>query len=184
LPHSNYLSIQKEKEGFLFPETYFFYQNVTTEEILKKMQDTYTEKVTPLISSLGLDQKQERKVIILASILEEEGKTTEDKKMIAGILLNRIEKGMPLQVDASINYIKGMASDVSFSDLEIESPYNTYKNKGLPPGPISNPGLDSIMAALHPTKSKFIYYLTGVDGTFHYAITFEEHVRNKEKYLR
>jgi UPF0755 protein len=104
--------------------------------------------------------------------------------MIAGILLNRLEKDMPLQVDATINYIKGVADRVYFSDLEIDSPYNTYQKKGLPPGPISSPGLESLEAAISPTSSKYIYYLTGTDGTFHYAKTFEEHVRNKEKYLR
>ncbi len=91
---------------------------------------------------------------------------------------------MPLQVDATINYIKGAADKVYFSDLEIDSAYNTYQNKGLPPGPISSPGLLSLEAAITPTPSKYIYYLTGDDGTFHYAQTFEEHVRNKKKYIK
>lgn len=180
---AKFKSLAKQKEGFLFPDTYFIDADVTEEEIIKKMEETYASKVLPLIQNIKANKKQENQIIILASLLEEEGKTEVDKKMIAGILLNRLEKDMPLQVDATINYIKGETSKVYFSDLEIVSPYNTYKNKGLPPGPISNPGLQSIQSALTPTKSNYLYYLTGNDGIFHYAKTFEEHVRNKERYL-
>ena len=176
--------IGNDNEGYLFPDTYFFNTTATAVEIEGRMKANYVVKTEPLFKPLNLNEKQTYKILILASLLEEEGKTLEDKRMIAGILLNRLDKGMPLQVDATINYIKGVADRVYFSDLEIESPYNTYKNKGLPPGPISSPGLESLEAAISPTSSNYIYYLTGADGTFYYAKTFEEHVRNKEKYLR
>ncbi len=184
IKQEDFITLAEPSEGHLFPETYFFYQNTTKEEVYQKMLSTYEEKTRPILGPLNLSKSQEKQILILASLLEEEGKTETDKKMIAGILLNRINKGMPLQVDATINYIKGVASRVYFSDLEIESKYNTYQNKGLPPGPISSPGLQSITAALNPTQSSYLYYLTGKDGTFHYARTFEEHVRNKELYLR
>jgi UPF0755 protein len=172
-------------EGKLFPETYFFEITTTSEEIITRMTREYDQKVIPLFVSAGItDQKAQNKVLILASLLEEEGKTLEDKQKIAGVLLRRIRVDMPLQVDATINYIKGEASQVYFSELEIDSPYNTYKNKGLPPGPITNPGLDSIRAALTPVDAGYLYYLTGSNGNFYFAKTFEEHVRNKEKYLR
>jgi UPF0755 protein len=103
---------------------------------------------------------------------------------VAGILWKRIEIGMPLQVDAVFGFIYGKPTfSPTFDELEVDSPYNTYKNKGLPPGPIGNPGLDSIRAALEPVSSPYLYYLTGVDGTMHYSRTFEQHVANR-RFLR
>lgn len=123
-------------------------------------------------------------IIVMASILEGEAKTREDMEIVSGILWKRIEIGMPLQVDTSFVYILGKATeDLTLSDLEVKSPYNTYLYKGLPPGPISNPGLDSIRAAVNPTTTPYLYFLTGNDGKMYYARTFDEHVKNKQKYL-
>jgi UPF0755 protein len=91
---------------------------------------------------------------------------------------------MALQVDATINYIKGKPGKVYIKDTQINSPYNTYQNKGLPPGPIASPGLESLEAALNPIETKYLYYLTGDDGVFYYARTFEEHKNNKAKYIK
>ncbi|MBP9816793.1 MAG: endolytic transglycosylase MltG, partial [Candidatus Pacebacteria bacterium] len=103
---------------------------------------------------------------------------------VSGILWNRIELGMPLQVDAVFGYIQDTQTySPSFDDLEIESPYNTYRNKGLPPGPIANPGVNSILAAVTPTKTEYLYYLTGRDGKMYYAETFEAHKANRARYL-
>ena len=105
--------------------------------------------------------------------------------MVSGILQNRLREDMPLQVDATFHYINGKAShELTVDDLEMDSPFNTYKYVGLPPAPIANPGLESIQAVLSPTETNYFYYLTALDGTFHYAKTFEEHKKNKEKYLR
>ena len=181
---SDFVTKAKDKEGFLFPDTYFLEPETTAESIIKKLNDNYSKQTNSIIVGYSLNKKEENRLIILASLLEEEGKSETDRKIIAGILQRRLSIGMPLQVDATINYIKGRAGSVSFNDLGLNSPYNTYKNKGLPPGPISSPGLEAINDALTPTNTKYLYYLTGADGTFHYAVTFEEHVKNKIKYLK
>ncbi len=105
--------------------------------------------------------------------------------MIAGILLNRLEKGMLLQVDAPFVYLLGKESkDLTVEDLKLDNPYNTYVYKGLPPGPIGNPGLQAIEAALSPTQNEYLFYLHDNDGDIHYAKTFAEHVKNKKNYLK
>jgi UPF0755 protein len=106
-------------------------------------------------------------------------------QIIAGIVKKRLELGMPLQVDATLEYERGKgSSDLTIKDLQADSPYNTYTNKGLPPTPISNPGTVALLAALHPKQTPYLYYLTDAKGNFHYAKTFEEHKRNKALYLR
>lgn len=123
-------------------------------------------------------------VIIMASILEGEA-LPKDRQVVAGILWKRLSIGMPLQVDATFRYINGKGTyDLTADDLKIDSPYNTYIHKGLPPGPISNPGIDAISASLNPIPTKYLYYLTEKDGTIHYAKTFTEHIANKNKYLK
>jgi UPF0755 protein len=131
-------------------------------------------------------------VITLASIIEREGQTNEDRPVIAGILMNRLEAGWPLQADATLQYALGYQSkDKTWwkktlydEDKKINSPYNTYANPGLPPGPISNPGLASIQAAIYPKKTDYWYYLHDPAGGVHYAITLEEHNANIAKFLR
>lgn len=105
--------------------------------------------------------------------------------MVSGILWNRIERRMPLQVDAVFGYIFERATySPSFADLKVDSPYNTYTHAGLPPGPICNPGLDALLAAARPAKTNYLYYLTGKDGLMHYAMTYAEHQANQRKYLK
>ena len=120
-----------------------------------------------------------------ASILEREANGTEDIKIISGILQNRLNKNMPLQVDAPFYYLLGKeSSELTQADLKIKSPYNTYINKGLPPAPIGNPGLKAIEAAVYPTKTDYLYYLHDINGVVHYAKTHSEHVKNKQLYLK
>ena len=108
----------------------------------------------------------------------------ESKRVVAGILKNRLKLDMPLQVDAVFGYIFGRGTySPSYADLAVDSPYNTYTHKGLPPGPISNPGLDSLEAAANPAKTDYLYYLTGKDGLMHYATTHAGHQANRKKYL-
>lgn len=170
-------------EGFLFPDTYQFPLRVSGEEVVKKMRDNFDKKLAPYrneISGAGLTISE---VVTMASLLEKEVKTKEDKEIVSGILWKRLENSIPLQVDATITYITGKkTTKVPKQDLEIDSPYNTYKYKGLPLGPICNPGLDSILAAIYPESSGSWYYLSSSDdGETIFSRTLEEH--NQAKYL-
>ena len=120
----------------------------------------------------------------MASILEGEARRMETRKIIAGILWTRLEIDMPLQVDATFRYINGKGTfDLTKADLEEDNPYNTYINKGLPPTPISSPGIDAISAALNPIKTNYIYFLSDNDGNMYYAVDFEGHKKNRVLYL-
>lgn len=190
--------IQEKKEGRLFPDSYFIPQNASLEQIFSIFEKNFQKKVV-----LGLENQFKKttlsqdKVLILASLVEREAKTFSDKALIAGILLKRLENNWPLQVDATIQYAVSSQkcsvsskncdwwpSKLSSKDLQINSPYNTYLYRGLPPSPICNPGLDSIKAVLDPTPSSYWFYLSGKDGAIHYARTNSEHELNKQKYLR
>ncbi len=170
-------------EGYLFPDTYQFTPGVSPYVALATLRKTFDEKALTVIKEASTT-KSVAEIITMASLIEREARDPEAMKIISGILWKRIERGMPLQVDAVFGYInKKPTYSPTFDELKIDSPYNTYTRKGLPVGPISNPGLDAIRAALHPTKTPYYFYLTGSDGTMHYARTFEEHVANRV-YLR
>lgn len=124
-------------------------------------------------------------IFVMASILEREAKNSDEAGIISGILWKRLEKGMPLQVDATFLYTIGKGSDqLTTADLAHNEPYNTYVNKGLPPGPIGNPGVSMVLAALHPVDSSYYYYLHDPNGHVHFAKTYSEHLANKKKYLK
>ncbi len=185
-------------QGFLYPDTYRFFKVISdrskttpkeaSETIIKKMLTNFEIKFP--IGAEALAKKQNLslyEVIILASILEKEANNFEgEKATITGIFLNRLKIGMALQSDATVNYATGKSqASPSLQDLEINSPYNTYKHKGLPPAPICNPSIASIKAILEPIKTDYIYYLHNQKtGEPVYAKTFEEHIINKQKYLR
>ena len=172
-------------EGYLFPDTYFVSSTMTLKDTVTLLQDTFTQKIAPYKEEIRASGFTEEEVVILASIIEREAKSNESKKIVSGILHNRLEINMALQVDAVFDYILDKtSSELTGEDLQIDSPYNTYEFTGLPPTPIANPGIESIEAVLRPHASEYLYYLTGKDGTFHYAKTFEQHKRNKELYLR
>lgn len=175
----------KSKEGFLFPDTYRFYDVAMPADIVDAMMRNFSRKIEPLRERIDASGKSLYDIVTMASILEEEAKTKEDKKIVARILWKRISIGMPLQTDATLFYELGRASkDLTLNDLQNPTPYNTYQYKGLPPTPISNPGFDSLEAALELPTTNYLYYLTGSDGTMHYARTFEEHKKNKALYLK
>lgn len=182
-----FLSIAQKEEGYLFPDTYFFFTTVRPEEVVAKMRSNFDQKIKEtkdLADKIKASRHTLSDIIIMASIIEREAVTPSDRRIVSGILWKRITLGMPLQVDAAFNYVNGKSTyDLTLDDLKIDSRYNTYKYKGLPPGPIANPGLDTILAALLPTDTPYLYYLSGKDGTMHYAKTFEEHKKNKVKYL-
>lgn len=172
----------KKYEGYLFPETYFFFPGVSPDSVIEAMRSTFDEAIEPLQSEINASGRSLSDIVIMASLLEKEARQTETRRTVAGILWKRLDDDFPLQVDAVFGYILATSTfSPTFDQLEINSPYNTYKNLGLPPGPIANPGLDSIKAALTPIETPYWYYLTGSDGQMHYARTFEEHVANRSK---
>jgi UPF0755 protein len=162
--------------------------NMTEEQIIEIMNNNFNKKIQTESADIAKFGKSESDVIKIASILEGEGRTIETRETIAGILWKRIALGMPLQVDASFKYIDEMdgkpVSTFTSDDLKIASPYNSYTNTGLPPTPISNPGLETINDAINPIKTSYLYYLTDKDGNMHYATTFAEHEANILKYLQ
>lgn len=181
--HEEFLTYAKE--GYMFPDTYFIEISATASSTIDMLKNNYEKKVSLLRDDISVSGHTEREIITLASILESEAKNKEDKEIIAGILLKRIKLGMALQVDASLTYITGKTSaELTVSDLASNSPFNTYKHPGLPPTPISNPGLESIEAAIYPKDSPYLYFLTGHDGKMYYARTFDEHKQNRQKYLK
>ena len=177
-------------EGFIFPDTYFIPQTAGAGQnlsniIISKALDNFALKVTPQIRAQatvnGLSFYQ---MITLASVVEKETNgDVSQKKVVAGIFYNRLKASMPLQSDATVAFAVGHA-DITTADTEVNSPYNTYKNPGLPPGPICNPSLNSILAAAYPTVTDYFYFLTDPKtGNAVYAKTYQEHLANKQKYL-
>lgn len=172
-------------EGYLYPDTYFFFPSVTTDEVLTILNNVFEEKLLT-IDQGKLIERDLKDIVIMASIIEKEATSnTEERATISGILWKRIQAGMALQVDAPFLYAIGKGSkDLTIDDLRRDSPYNTYTNRGLPPTPIGNPSLGSIIAAIEPIESPYLFYLHGNDGRVHYARTHDEHVSNKRNYLK
>lgn len=173
-------------EGFLFPDTYQFPLRVSGEEVVKKMRDNFEKKLTPdLREEIERQGKTIFEIVTLASLIEKEVKTKEDRELVSGILWKRLKNNILLQVDATITYLTGKkTTKIPMEDLQIDSPYNTYKYKGLPLGPICNPGLDSIKAAIYPKNSEYWYYLSTLEGATIFSKTLEEHNIAQAKYLK
>ena len=172
-------------EGYLFPDTYQINRGATLEEIIRKMLDNFDKKLTKeLREEIENQDKAISHIIAMASLIEKEVRTVQDKKIVSGILWKRMENKIPLQVDATITYITDKkTTEIYLEELEIDSPYNTYKKRGLPVGPISNPGLDSIFAAIYPEDSPYWYYLSTPEGETIFSKTLKEHEENRKKYL-
>ncbi|OIP22888.1 endolytic transglycosylase MltG [bacterium CG_4_10_14_0_2_um_filter_33_32] len=183
----DFLNGAKSLEGFLFPDTYYISYKADASEIIKKMLDNFDKKLT---SQTREDIKKKNMsifdVITLASVVEKEVSKEEDRKTVAGLLLKRIFLGKPLEVDSTINYITGKDNpQPSFADTRSQSEYNTYLNKGLPPGPICSPSISSINASIYPKETSFLYYLNRQDTKETiFSQTYEEHLQNKYKYLK
>ncbi len=177
-------TLASEYEGYLFPNTYFFLPTIKPDEVIRVLNQTFKETIKPIELDMRKSKHTISDIVTMASILEEESRGV-DMPIVAGILWRRLSIGMPLQVDATFVYVNGKrkSSDLTMDDLKIDSPYNTYVRKGLPPTPISNPGLAALRAAINPTEKPYYFYLTGRDGKMHYAVTFDEHVANKIRYL-
>ncbi|MGB0757180.1 MAG: endolytic transglycosylase MltG [Patescibacteria group bacterium] len=173
-------------EGYVFPDTYIVKETATVEDVVRKAFDNFDVKFSEEMRRDVVAQGRTiYEVVTIASILEREFQTLEDKKVGAGIIQNRLDIGMALQMDSTVNYVTGKRLPaVTFEDLEVDSPYNTYMYPGLPPGPIASPGLDSLIAAVYPDTTSFLYFLHDPAGNTHFAETFDQHVANKAKYLQ
>lgn len=172
-------------EGYLFPDTYYFAKEATPEGILKKILSNTENKISADDrSAIKAQGKTVFQVLTMASIVEKEVKTDADRAIVSGIFWSRIRNGQALQSDATLTYVLGDKNAAhNGAQLAVDSPYNTYQNKGLPPGPISNPGLSAIAAAIHPKDTDYNYFLSDPQtGRTVFSKTFAEHVANKTKY--
>jgi UPF0755 protein len=180
-----FMLVTSGKEGYLFPDTYYFKKGTTATEVATVLEQNFYRKIEAILPELESFGNRFDDVIIMASIIERESADGfEEKKMIAGILWNRIKKGMRLQVDAPFKLINGKGSaQLTIQELRLDHPYNTYTRDGLPPGPISNPGLEAIKATIAPAKTDYLFYLHDKDGNIYYAKTNSQHAENKRLYL-
>ena len=159
----NFLNLAKDKQGYLFPDTYFFYQPSNENDVINALTDNFNKKIKNLISEINSFNKTQEEIITMASIIEREAKGDDDRDIISSVLWNRLNKNMLLQVDAWPA---------------------TYKIKGLPENPISNPGIEALRSAINPANSDYLFYLHDKNGIAHFAKTFAEHKRNISKYLK
>lgn len=174
-------------EGFLFPDTYIVSEDTDAEGMIKAMLENFDtlwkEKLAPQAEAKGMSLYE---TLIIASMIEKEAMVAEERAIIAGVIQNRLDLGMPLQIDATVLYALGRQDKqvVYLDDLQIDSPYNTYKYPGLPPAPISCPGLSALEAALNPAKHDYYYYVARGDGSHEFTKTFSEHQQAISKYAR
>lgn len=186
--------VQSAPEGFLFPDTYLIPSQATAQTIISILTNTFEKRYTEFVEEparqLGLTKNQ---IVTMASLVEREARTESDRKVVASIILKRMKNDWPLQIDATIQYAIGYQSDgktwwkkaLSVDDLKLKSAYNTYVNSGLPPAPICNPSLSSLVAVANANAdTPYWYYLADLTGKTHFAKTLEEHDANVEKYLR
>jgi UPF0755 protein len=177
----------KAHEGYLFPDTYLIQKNATIEQIISLLTSTFDNKIASLPNRTNLSSA---KIVILASLIEREAKKDEDRPLVSSVMHNRLDIGMPLQIDATVQYALGYdyygktwwKKELTFDDLKLNSPFNTYTNTGLPPTPIANPGIKALEAAASPATSSFLFYITDKNGVNRYAKTLTEHNANIKKY--
>jgi len=188
IEEDDFLVAARPYEGKLYPDTYFLPLDADAKTVVNIFVNNFNKKIK--LNKLKIPKEKEKEILIIASLVESEASTGsyEEKRIVAGIIYNRLEKKMPLQIDATFLYLKkikpGEKRVIYKSDFKKNSKYNTYKNIGLPPTPISNPGIQSIKAALNPKKTKYMYYLNDKDGNFHFSVTGKEHINKVNKYLR
>ncbi|SKA04489.1 endolytic transglycosylase MltG [Selenihalanaerobacter shriftii] len=173
-------------EGYLFPETYRIAKGAEVKVIINQMLNEFKDKLNQnLISKIKKSDYNLDQIITIASLIEAEAKYDSERRLVSSVIYNRLEIGMPLQIDATIQYIiPGHKDKILYSDLTLKSPYNIYQNLGLPPGPINNPGLASIKAALNPADTDYLYYFALDNGEHKFSETYRQHIRlqNELKY--
>ncbi|WP_286927443.1 MULTISPECIES: endolytic transglycosylase MltG [Lysinibacillus] len=179
-------NIRYDLEGYLFPATYsYFEEKPSLESIVEEMIGAMDKVVKNYSDLLAEKQMSVHQLVTFASLLEEEATAQTDRETIASVFYNRLDEGMPLQTDPTVLYALGSHKNrVLYEDLEVENAYNTYKNKGLPPGPIAGAGKSSIEAALNPSSTNYLYFLADKEGVNHFSKTYDEHLQKVEKYLR
>jgi UPF0755 protein len=176
-----------ENEGYLFPDTYLFPKESTIDTVINTMRGTFENRFSTIQNNTSLSDEE---VVILASMIEREARHDEDRPIVSSVMHNRLAIDMPLQIDATVQYALGYdrgegtwwKKGLTRDDLQITSPYNTYENAGLPPGPISNPGLAVLKAAANPSDTDFLFYITDKNGVNRYARTNDEHNANIKRY--
>jgi len=179
-----FLEAARPLEGYLFPDTYFFLPNATEDLVIRTMRQNFDTQIASIQDKIAASGRPLEDVVIMASLLEREARKMEDRQKIAGVLWNRLNIGMLLQVRAAFLYTLGKGTyQLTTKDLLSDSPYNTYRYMGLPPGPIGSPSMDSLLAAATPIEHKYLYYLADRKGVTYYSKTYEEHLRNKRKYI-
>lgn len=179
-------------EGYLFPNTYTIDEGMSEEQIIKVMLDEFEKQPLKAITDKKLSSQHNassgrsiNEIITIASIIERECKVDEERKLVASVIYNRLEKGMPLQMCSTVQYVLGKQKEVlTYADTRIESPYNTYTNAGLPPGPICSPGLAAVQAALHPEDTDYLYFVLSekLDGTSNFSSDYAQFERDKAAY--
>lgn len=171
-------------EGYLFPATYDVAQGETLESLVTQMVDKTNEVLSKYQADIDASSYSLQDIMSIASLVEKEGQTTEDRKLIAGVFYNRLEQGMPIQSDISVLYALGTHKEmVTYDDLEVDSPYNLYTNAGLPPGPMNSPSEDAIAAALEPTASDYLYFYANLKtGEVYYTDDYEQHQAWAQEY--
>lgn len=179
-------NIRYALEGYLYPATYpFFEEKPTLDEVIETMIESMNTLVTEYSSSIEEADMTVHEFVTFASLLEEEATAKTDRETIASVFFNRLKIDMPLQTDPTVLYALGAHKDrVLYADLEVVNPYNTYKNKGLPPGPIAGPGKSSLEATINPSKTDYLYFLADKEGINHFAKTYDEHLSNVSKYIQ
>ncbi|MEX2007489.1 MAG: endolytic transglycosylase MltG [Candidatus Levyibacteriota bacterium] len=176
-------------EGYLFPDTYLIPKDADVSQIITLMRANFDTKYATLNNTTNRTLNE---IVTIASLIEREARHAEDRPLVASVIINRLNIGMALNIDATVQYILGYQQsekrwwkrNLTFADLRVNSAYNTYVNPGLPPGPIANPGLAAIEAAINPAETDFLYYLSDANGVNHYAKTIEEHNQNIERYIK
>lgn len=181
----SFIKKAQPQEGYLFPDTYFFLPNATEDTVIEAMRQNFDTQIETILSDVIKSGIPLNEIVIMASILEKEAHNYQDRQMIAGVLWRRMKIGMALQVDAAFLYSLGYTTfDLTKADLaNKDDPYNTYANKGLPPGAIGSPSLSSLRAAVTPIDKGYLFYLADSNHVTHYSKTYEEHLRLKARYL-
>ncbi len=164
-------------EGYLFPDTYMFDRNISAEALARLMLRRFSDVVLPYWNDNKYAARYDlHQIVTLASIIEKEARRPEERPVISSVFYNRLEIQMPLAADPTVKYaLERPSKTVFFDQLKVNSPYNTYKNRGLPPGPISNPGLDSIKAAIYPAKTDYLFFVAQTDGSHIFSATMAQH---------
>jgi len=185
-PWLNILPDGASLEGFLFPDTYRFFRDASAEDVVHKLIGNFDQKLDrQMQNDIDSSGRTLYEIVIMASILEREVRGDEDLRLVADLFWRRFDADMGLQADSTVNYVTGGKNPaISYDDTKLDSPYNTYKWRGLPPGPIGNPGLSSLKAAISPEPNDYWYFLTDPEGNVHYATNLAGHNSNKAQYLK